>query len=125
MRVMHVQLQLPQQHRPDRPVQRLHAHRLRGMRPSHRAASGPAACRCFALTPQPTSSTFDVLRDKVSGCNCAQVWAVEYGQLPEAAGIWTKIAGDDALLSETDRFEEQIGKWITEKEGKLPLDITQ
>ena len=56
-----------------------------------------------------------------------QVWVVDYVNVTEIVlPVWTKLtAGDDALLSETDRFEEQIGKWITEKEGKLPLDITR
>ena len=56
---------------------------------------------------------------------CAQVWAVHYAEEQEEVvpQVWAALAGDDALLSGTASFEQQIGKWVTEKEKRVPTSI--
>ena len=54
-----------------------------------------------------------------------QVWAVHYAEEQEEVvpQVWAALAGDDALLSGTASFEQQIGKWVTEKEKRVPTSI--
>jgi hypothetical protein len=45
--------------------------------------------------------------------------------LPEATNVWSRLGAEGSLLGETNDFEQQIGKWVVEKEHKQPVALSR